>query len=771
MNVKLLINGIDYTNNLQVGFVLKDTCTEELDEMTIILNNVEETKFEPFTDVEITTPIKTFYFYINTYKEDIYDYEQLKYTYTIALISQTKILERVFLPNLKIRKPIKSKSKKTIYDYLSKVIMPYVKKQFSFISLYNYGNELNIECPEIEWNHPTAKQVFNDLFSTIEKKPKLVKIENNVIKYVELSNRGQNVSYLLDSTIAPEHYQQMSDYANNLICDLQNITPDNKNVEIKNISLRAEETARLTTDNCSLIIDGAKIDKIYKLIVKGVQVKEHDTGLTYSQDLDITSFVFEKSVWDSLPTSNVVTARGYKETSLYFTSGSNKIEGFNNKQSFLWSTTLAITNVIIIAAIEQIEDVFEPAVLTNILDLTFDIEFSSIADSRVKVTKTNEESKDCSLYQNQTQSSIDFKAFMECQTEFVNRLGNDTMILTNILPYNEIPNLLDSIGNYILSNREIAFYHDFAIVKSTFTENYIQKRNYYGVFAKTKYTQLANASEIVTREDLYNFDITFTREKRRRYIDLQILIASYFGGVRNKYFRHLAINTDSMGTRNYAYLRHYTFYSGKSVIITAEPYDNYSVGMKVELNGRDQMQNYVSYVDENGEFTSYSIIFFNEEDSTLNSIDGCRNYPIVNDLSNYVLKFTNNSFYKDNGEKLKVTFQFNFKSSDDIFVSNIIALNSALSMNQNMGAFRIYTSHINSVIKDNIELIKRTYKLRNDLTINVIENQISINGWTEEDKVLVKSWIITDSNDNPIIASNTILDETIYVNINKNKII
>ena len=41
MNVQLLINGIDYTNNLHVGFVLKDTCTEELDEMTIILNNVE----------------------------------------------------------------------------------------------------------------------------------------------------------------------------------------------------------------------------------------------------------------------------------------------------------------------------------------------------------------------------------------------------------------------------------------------------------------------------------------------------------------------------------------------------------------------------------------------------------------------------------------------------------------------------------------------------------------------------------------------------------
>ena len=44
MNVQLLINGIDYTNNLQVGFVLKDTCTEELDEMTIILNNVEDEK-------------------------------------------------------------------------------------------------------------------------------------------------------------------------------------------------------------------------------------------------------------------------------------------------------------------------------------------------------------------------------------------------------------------------------------------------------------------------------------------------------------------------------------------------------------------------------------------------------------------------------------------------------------------------------------------------------------------------------------------------------
>ena len=104
-------------------------------------------------------------------------------------------------------------------------------------------------------------------------------------------------------------------------------------------------------------------------------------------------------------------------------------------------------------------------------------------------------------------------------------------------------------------------------------------------------------------------------------------------------------------------------------------------------------------------------------------------------------------------------------------MSNIIALNSALSINQNMGAFRIYTSDFNSVIKDNITLIKNRYKLRNDLTINVIANQISINGWTEEDKFLVKSWIITDSKDNPIIASNTILDETIYVNINKDKII
>ena len=79
---QVFINGVDFTQFAQIGFVNKETQTEELDSATLILNNVPRQLFESFNRVVVTLEnSKQAHLFVNTSSEDLFNIEENRYTH------------------------------------------------------------------------------------------------------------------------------------------------------------------------------------------------------------------------------------------------------------------------------------------------------------------------------------------------------------------------------------------------------------------------------------------------------------------------------------------------------------------------------------------------------------------------------------------------------------------------------------------------------------------------------------------------------------------
>lgn len=775
------INNVDYSNYAQIGMVYRETKTEELDSMTIILNNIDETEFEAFQDVEIKLKSgEQLYFYVNSSVPQLFNYEEQKYTYTISLISRTKILERVILPNLKIRKPIVG-TIKTINTYLQLVVMKYVNKQFPFLTLSNRLTTLcsQYECPEIEWGKTNAKNVINDLLSTIPNNPCIVKITNNVLDYVSLAEKNKSAySYDVTEVDTGKHYQ-MSEYANNIVMDVNGIIP-NKTNAIDTLSVRPSSGVELTDTGCQLIIPGARFETIEQLIVHvpiyiQVEGSVGSAGPTrINADLDITEYLVEQSVYNTLKVGAEETTDN-KLLNIYFTQGGNTIDGFMYSYRLLGLSYDSTYHAIILNKYNSMGNKNgnnENLVCTNvesILNATFTIKYRNVGDSRIKIVKTATEEKDCSIYQGQNQGTIDMKSLMKTQRESVNRLGNEILKKSFICKLNSIPKLGDYIGDYIMAEREVAYFYDFAILNATFSKNYIQKNVYYGISTRKKYTQLAQANESTIREEFTRLRVCVSTTNigngDGQMAQLAYWFASFFNGGTDKNIKVIEFKSDAMATNVYASMYPKLYVGDKSVVITTQCEDNYSVGSKIVSSGTHKVTDYVSYVDSKGEMTRYNVYFYSGLKDGYDSIENCQAFPEVRIGKDYVYLDQKN-YYKDNSETLKITYQFDFVAGDDnVVIGNAIGENNIMAIGSNFANCKLVYQLNHRITKQYPTITSGT-----ELTpsVSVTNNKVTINNIQIRDGI--GSWALVDVNGEIIIGvnrdpeTNTIAKE-FYINV------
>lgn len=797
--VQITIGGVDYTEKAQIGFVLDDIASQDkLDSFSLILSDVNKTIFEAFTDVVITTPTnKTYYMYVDTYVESQYDINNLTYSYDMSLMSRTKILERVILPNLKIRKPI-SGDNMTIGSYLQLVVFPYIYKQFPFLSLSDDLKNISEKCPDIEWSTPKAKDVINDLLMTIPNNPCYVRVTNNVLVRESLSQKGTDISQLIiDKAIEDTNYEQMSQFANNIVMDLKNIVSKKENRHLI-ISPRAINQARLTTDNLLLFLgEDASIETITRINAfipncTGRLISTNtDVYTNKTLKVDITDFIVESAVYKGLLSGSPASAdypiiadvppstlKQYKVGNLTFTQNGNTIEGLNNKLSF-WedaSSQPAIINILLnkLNYLTEEDKAMNPDVgfdgikwRTNIgstyadqsRDLVFEIFYIQNGSGRVVISKDVPEEKDCSIEIGQNQTAVDLKTAMQNARETVNRLGNTGRPVTLILDYatDYIPQLRDYAGDYIVSSRQIAFWHDFCIVKLEMTENFLQKHLYYGIANRKKYTQLAMQNETTIREDYHKIKINFSLSVltlANPLYRLDSYIPLFFNGTENKNIKVAEISTSASGI----FSIYPSVYAGdKSVLLTMQCADNYSVGMTV-LSDYDQT--YGKYVDDNGKITNYRVYLHTELVSDVTDPEITKQMPMVGigAYDKYILNSLYN-FYKDNSETLKITYQFEFIGDGDSVIvgtgigNNNILVNKASITNCKLIASTGYVDKKYPVIPAGTS---REVKLIMDGTeFTVTDNYIEIE---EEINSNENSWMIVDS-----------VTEEIVLAVNRNK--
>lgn len=695
----ITINGKDYSKHLINGYTIKETLTEELDSANIILSCVEKTNFDPFDKVLINEHGHNYAFIVDTYVENKISNNPELYEYNIQLISETKVLERIILPNLKITKPKYDSAIKKMGNYLDFLLTHYAKQKYYLEMDTNLKAELNKHnCPEWAWGSPTLKQVFNDMMQTLDN-PKLVKVNNGIIGAVELSKKNKPINLSIGK-IADDNYQAIKEYVNNLVVDTKNILPNGTNVmTAPNVAFRSNEKAYLTTDDLELFLANARIEKIDKLLVTiDVEYTSYTdmSKTTRTIDVDITDWVDEETFYNQLMPEQ-------RNNRLYFKRGGDTIKGFAFKHNELLPA--AIQNVInngIFVMNSKLNGIgVYGGYSGDIRGLKFTCFYQNIGESRVKIYRDDQKKYDLSLVDNQTSTFIDALKFLQAEREKINRLGNDIRTITWVIKnYENIPQLNDYIDDYYLASKETANYGEFYIVKATFSKDFIQKNLYYGLQSRARFTNYEMAANSVLRVEnitkmIYlsttNKTITGTSNKR-----LCNYIARNYANPNNSSInveckgikQIVATSTFENGETAQYYLQPSIYSLDHSTIVSVRYYDNINVGMKIDLInallGYKYGHSYVPYVDYNGEvksikFDLYSRYSFKYRGANKNveNFDEMINYPSI--IDGYVdedyLEYTLiDTIYKDNAETLQYDLQFNFVSENNVVFGNKLGL-------------------------------------------------------------------------------------------------
>lgn len=204
MKLKAILEGQKNNSSaydLVVGSVFKEELNETLDSGSIIISNVEPSRkleLEPYQYVYIYDTESDFekYFLVDNFVENYVNLDTPYYEYTIALMSETKLLEKIQLPNRTIRNELNSRLKvnEVINQfcalYIPKIrVYDSVSKTWSYKYLIDFQDVIStngifyVDCPDMEFNHPTLRQVLTSLMQVVGCLPRIV---NHKLTYVNL---------------------------------------------------------------------------------------------------------------------------------------------------------------------------------------------------------------------------------------------------------------------------------------------------------------------------------------------------------------------------------------------------------------------------------------------------------------------------------------------------------------------------------------------------------------------------------------------------------
>ena len=530
-NVK--INGITY--NVEEGVVLNDKATEELDSLTFNIFNTRKLDLEPFQYVKVIFNDNTEKsFVVNTWIDEVATYNGLK-NYTINCISETKKLERVAMPNMTITQPLGlSDNEKRKYDIYLNRAMQYVNKVYPNLTISNrlIDKMKDIIAVEEQFNNPNSKEFFNTI---LEKITAIVKVEEGYIDYFDLSKKGNAIDE--SKILFTNNAQTIEEYYSDIVTDVQGVQSEDATIYTELVGVRSPENAVVTYDNAVVqlshninylkeVIVWAKVNYNGEEILQGYKIY----GSNYK-------LIKEKAEYDLLKISNKLSdfSDDIKRSNLYFTRGSNTIEGlaYNEKTWIpgLSSVLTAIENIIAKINSDYNYNAFFDG---DIRDLKFEVTYSALDDVSTKFEK-NKTTKSV-IRDNQTDSFIDLDKFAKAEQEKINRLGNPTLeINARYYDLADVPALMDYIGDYVLAQREIVYHRNYIDFKGVLYKDYVKKNLFYGVNAKKRSYNLMLGNEAVTRKELTKENYIFqyvdnsNDKTTQRYLLGKLVATNYTG--------------------------------------------------------------------------------------------------------------------------------------------------------------------------------------------------------------------------------------------------
>lgn len=381
MNLKCKINGIEYTNLVQ-GINISEEYNETLDSASIILSDVAMIKdLKPYDDVYIydgefngygenyKLPSFFLHFLIDQFTEEMLNpsknADEIRYKYKIDLMSETKKLETIQLPNFSITQPLDIEKKKTVYSYIVDILdlynpmykvgkdgeWHYQKKYFVDASIKEIFDK--VYSPDFTLNTPNLRDVLTKLMMT---KDKIPVVKNDVITCLDISKRNgefdvniKYISSIVGSRSSDNHCDGLRRVYNNAL------SQDSTCKMVEFLGFRNSDSGMLTLENLRLETRYPiyKINKIYMCYYKKIKVVDKEQNPAGEKIFlckqDISKFVkmnnernllsedwvdFEKKVNSGITLDELSK---YKLATVGYDIGSNFITGWGIKYNYVES--------------------------------------------------------------------------------------------------------------------------------------------------------------------------------------------------------------------------------------------------------------------------------------------------------------------------------------------------------------------------------------------------------------------------------------------------
>ena len=242
------------------GATFSEEFNETLDSAVIILDNVEEfykLYIKPYEFVKVVCMNENDeilfekFFLIDNYIEKETNIKEHIYQYTINLMSTTKLLEKIQLPNLAISHSLVS-GKKTIYQYIKQYMELYCPKikytkdgsNWDYESLITLGKDLeqkfNVECSDLSLSQPTLRQLLTSLMIQIGCIPVLKNRELSFLDFREekekFNKRGnQGTLNYVEKSLSSDSY------VNTLVNNFEQVLDDENEVISETVGFRNKE--------------------------------------------------------------------------------------------------------------------------------------------------------------------------------------------------------------------------------------------------------------------------------------------------------------------------------------------------------------------------------------------------------------------------------------------------------------------------------------------------------------------------------------------------
>lgn len=780
MSYSLKINGKTY--QLKDGFVIKDEITEELDSGTIKFTTIGKlADIQPFDSIYING---TNGLYVHQLANGI-DTEQYAfglnnaleggdYDYTVSTFSETKDLERITLPTIRITQNLNVEDRFSVADKIQEFCNTYIPKikvmranftGWEYVAKYRLDDALlekfaNVECPEMQWNNPTLKEVLNGLLSV---KDCMVTLKDNIISFIDLRDRTNanpiDVSKLSSSKVS----QSSADFATDLTLNLSNAIGKTPTRNVEKGTFRVD-AAEMDTSNMSIITQHP-IYNIRKLKITYYGYRQgfgtHAFNWNYLQELDITNRVKEDNDFNTLRSRpNIyqeVYPDDYRVFNVHYKRGGNSVSGFADNYPIASANHYVFNNLI--NAVLNLPATGKIALLdgetastfvkSNVREIMYEIEYDSVDENAINVgrylplarTGVNR------IFDNQTSSYVDMRHQSFFEYAKINRLSNKILMITGEYEsIEELPQLGDYIEEYILFQREVAYYDDKIMFVGYLTPNFILRDWFTGVNSKRRNWQIVSGDEASIRNDIYKYYVEFSfRNKRDILTEFMGSNASVITfnlvSALNSYTDELAIRYALVQTRaednsfipsnSGRYLVElFKEVEGKSLCFNLGFDDNFYAGTYCEIESSRYLMHNYRYTDELGRFKSVTITLASQVDAGEGTIfnpipSTFNNYPSniitsqqfnnLRDMSfrrplyegaigdniytpvNAKVWLKKNFVYKDNAEIYRATVQFEFcADTENIVVTDKMISLSGLFNEANYGDVEIKTLTFNT---------------------------------------------------------------------------